>query len=171
MKKIASIIMICLHFCLISNAQDNITVSVEKVIENGEVYTKVSIKNWNANDIRINSFADWAGSNEYLISPISYLRFLGNPDVLSNKIVTGKIILTTKYDIKGPYRAPKTIIIKSKETHTEKYKLFGEDIVCYRAFTSSDKAKIKKLQVDVQIRYIYNMKSYEKLIKSNLISL
>lgn len=172
MKRYIFLLTTLLMFSFVVKAQNKIDFTIAKVIENGENYLQISIKNSNSKDIAIISLAEWSGSNEYLKSPSSYFVFIGNPSTASTRKETGKIIITKEYDKRYPDRAPLYVKLEAGKTHTVKYKIFGEDWITYRSFPLSYKGKIQTLQVKVALKFIYDSKSlYDEEMVSNTISL
>ncbi|MDU1889563.1 MAG: hypothetical protein E6767_02630 [Dysgonomonas sp.] len=171
MKKYIYILISFLIFTFTAKAQNNISLSIAKITEKGETFVQISLKNSNPKEIKIISFAQWGGT-EYLVSPISYYAFIGNPASLSTKKETGKIIMTDIFDDRSSERTPLYITLKAGATHVVKYKLFGEDFVGFRSFPVSCKNQIKTLQVKASIQSIYDLKSsYNEVIFSNIITL
>ena len=157
------------------NAQDSIMVSIEKEIEDGQIFINVSIKNNNSDTIVIFAGGEWQMDGSYLERPTSYLQFIGNPSQADEK-ETGHLILTTKivpgYAIRT--RISNFLQIKPGETKRQRYLLFGEQYFQpLRTFYSYDVQQIRTVQAKVTIRYLYhlNWERHGKILYSNILTL
>ncbi len=175
MKKTIVSIFILLCCGLHIYSQHDVSLSIQKEYINGEFYAIVSIKNNNPHDIIISTYASWMGAEGvYSRLPKSYLQFIGeSSSLISRKTETGKIILSKEYDIEILDRSKAFLQIKAGATHSEKYLLFGETFIPYKAFSGNQRNKAKRIRAKVNLTYLYlgDRKNYDKQIISNIISL
>ena len=162
-----------MFICFMSNAQKNISLSIKNEIISNKIYTTISVKNNNQFDIVILGNALWENLNGgyYLREPISYLQFIAKSNT-TEEIKTGKIVLSKLTKKIGDDKPFPYVYIQTGQVYTEKYLLFGETFIPYKAFDLSNLSEIHELKAKVFLRYIYlkDKATYETEVLSNTLT-